>query len=57
MDYFSLTPAPGGQGHDVGDWHGGGGGGVLVDGQGSSLVVVDAISLIRVKVLPTPRAH
>ena len=34
MDFFSLTPAPGGQGHEVGDFHGGGGGGVLVDGQG-----------------------
>ena len=34
MDYFSLTPAAGGQGHEVGDFHGGGGGGVLVDGQG-----------------------
>ena len=34
MDYFSLTPAPGGQGHDVGDSHGGGGGGIFVNGQG-----------------------
>ena len=34
MDYFSLIPAPGGQGHDVGDSHGGGGGGIFVNGQG-----------------------
>ena len=39
MDYFSLTPAPGGQGHEVGDWHGGGGGGVLVNGQGGPRIL------------------
>ena len=45
----------GGKGHEIGDYHGGGGGGVLVNGEGPAcrgsatywaLVVEDAISMI-----------
>ena len=34
FEYYDLSPGAGGQGHSVGDDHGGGGGGVLVDGMG-----------------------